>query len=344
MTETAIARQAETPLAEVQDYSSGILSVIERAVRDPSVDIDKMERLFALQERVLERSAKATFTAAKVAMAPRLPAIDQRGRIIIRDKGDSKKIIQETPFARFEDIHEAVMPILTEEGFDLAFRNGMAPDGKVRVTTVLSHVGGHSEETYFDLPHDSSGSKNAVQAIGSSTSYARRYGVVSILNLRVAGEDDNGAEASNMRAGGEEPLPRAKLEGKYPSAAKLKEALREFSNKLRTTGDVNALQREYKDALEQANRDLPVWISGDGSPENIGIKAAIANRREALAAHPSFAMLMKGLERCDTTQALTSYADSHSSIIDEMDDTQRREFERAYDARESAVKTMGSRN
>jgi hypothetical protein len=344
MSENAVAHRDETALAEVQDYSAGILSVIERAVRDPSVDIDKMERLFALQERVLERSAKAAFTAAKVTMAPRLPAIDQRGRIVIRDKSDSKKIIQETPFARFEDIHEAVMPILTEEGFDLAFRNGMAPDGKVRVTTVLSHIGGHSEETYFDLPHDSSGSKNAVQAIGSSTSYARRYGVVSILNLRVAGEDDNGVEASNMRAGGEEPMPRAKLEGVYPSAAKLKEALREFSNKLRTTGDVNALQLEYKDALNQALRDLPVWISGDGSHENIGIKAAVANRREELANNPSFQMLLKGLERCDTTQALSTYADSHSALLDDLDDAERREFERAYDARESAVKTLGSRN
>lgn len=339
----AVTTRQATDVA-VQDYAAGILSVIERAVRDPAVDIDKMERLFALQERVLEREAKAAFTAAKVKMAPRLPAIDQRGRIVIRDKSDSKKIIQETPFARFEDIHEAVMPILTEEGFDLAFRNGMAPDGKVRVTTVLSHVGGHSEETYFDLPHDSSGSKNAVQAIGSSTSYARRYGTISILNLRVAGEDDDGREASNMRAGGEEPLPRAKLEGKYPSAAKLKEALRLFSNKLRTTGDVDALQREFKDALTQAQRDLPVWIAGDDTPENIGIRAQIAARREELAANPSYQMLVKGLERCETTRALTDYADSHSAIIDELDDAQRREFERAYDARESAVKTMGSRN
>lgn len=340
----AVTKPAETAVAEVQDYSAGILSVIERAVRDPSVDIDKMERLFALQERVLEREAKAAFTAAKVRMAPRLPAIDQRGRIVIRDRQDSKKIIQETPFARFEDIHEAVMPILTEEGFDLAFRNGMAEDGKVRVTTVMSHVGGHSEETYFDLPHDSSGSKNAVQAIGSSTSYARRYGVISILNLRVAGEDDDGHEASNMRAGGEEPLPRAKLEGVYPSAAKLKEALRAFSTKLRTTGDVDALQREYKDALTQAKRDLPIWINGDGSPENIGIKAQIENRRAELEANPSFQMLLKGLDRCETTMALSSYADSHSAIIDELGDGERRDFERAYDSRESIVKTLGSRN
>lgn len=179
-------------IAPVQDFGAGLLAVIERAARDPNTDVDKMERLFALQERVIERQSKAAFTEAKISMRPHLPAIDQRGRIIIRDKNNPDKIIQETAFSRFEDIHAAVEPVLIEHGFDLKFKNGTAPDGKVRVTTVLAHVGGHEEDTYFDLPHDSSGSKNAVQAIGSSTSYAKRYGTIAILNLRVAGEDDDG--------------------------------------------------------------------------------------------------------------------------------------------------------
>lgn len=173
---------------------ASLIEVIANAARNPQVDIDKMERLFAMQERLLAQQAKAEFVGAKVAMAPLIPAINMRGRIVIKDK-NSGEITQETPFARFEDIHEAVMPILTEHGFDLSFKNGLAPDGKVRVTTILSHVSGHSEETYFDLPHDSSGSKNAVQAVGSSTSYAKRYGVLSILNIRVAGEDDDATTA-----------------------------------------------------------------------------------------------------------------------------------------------------
>lgn len=185
---TALAKTTEHPVA---DYGAGLMEVIARAASDPSVDIDKMERLIAMQERVEARHADAAFTAAKIAMRPQLPVIDQRGRITIRDKNNPDKIIQETKFARFEDIHAAVTPILTDFGFDVTFKNGLSQDGKVRVTTILKHVGGHSEETYFDLPHDSSGSKNAVQAVGSSTSYAKRYGMLSILNIRVAGEDDD---------------------------------------------------------------------------------------------------------------------------------------------------------
>jgi hypothetical protein len=145
----------------------------------------------AMHERAQARQAKLAFFDAKREMRPALPVITMKGHIVIRDKNNASNIIQDTPFARFEDIHEAIMPVLTEHGFELDFRNGMAPDGKVRVTTVLTHEQGHEETTYFDLPHDSSGSKNAVQAIGSSTSYAKRYGTLSILNIRVAGEDDD---------------------------------------------------------------------------------------------------------------------------------------------------------
>lgn len=183
-----------TAIAEVHDYSGGLLEVIARAARDPNVDIDKMERLLAMQERIVERDAKIAFIEAKRAMRPELPVITQRGKIIIRDKNDRNKIIQETSFALFEDLNEIVMPIVTRHGFDISFRNGTAPDGKVRVTTVLTHSGGHAEETYFDLPHDSSGSKNAVQAIGSSTSYAKRYGLLAILNITTKGEDDDGVK------------------------------------------------------------------------------------------------------------------------------------------------------
>lgn len=182
------------PAAAPVEYSASLMEVITRAASDPAVDIDKLERLIAMQERIEARNAKAAFLDAKLAMRPHLPSIDMRGRIVIKDK-NSGEVTQETPFARFEDIQLVIEPILTEYGFDLSFKNGLSEEGKVRVTTILTHRDGHSEDTYFDLPHDSSGSKNSVQAVGSSTSYAKRYGVVSILNLRVAGQDDDGATA-----------------------------------------------------------------------------------------------------------------------------------------------------
>src|SRR5262249_26318011 len=84
--------------------------------------------------------------------------------------------------------------VLKTHGFALSFRTGQS-ESKITVTGVLSHRAGHSEETTIHLPSDTSGSKNAVQAVGSSTSYGKRYTASALLNLISTGEDDDGRAA-----------------------------------------------------------------------------------------------------------------------------------------------------
>lgn len=183
MNEHAI--QSTTP-----DESTAIIQVIERAAMNPNVDIDKMERLLQMQERIIERNARAAFTGALADMQPKLPVINERGRIEVPAKDG--KAGHSTPYAKWEDINEAIRPLLAEHGFALSFRVGMAADGKIEVTGVLSHREGHQVETTITLMHDSSGSKNAVQAVGSSTSYGKRYTAMALLNITTRGEDDDG--------------------------------------------------------------------------------------------------------------------------------------------------------
>lgn len=163
----------------------GILSVIARAAADPNVDIDKLERLLEMQERVLARDAKAQFTSALAELQPLLPTIDEKGGI--KDRNGN---VQST-YALWEDINEAIKPLLAEYGFALSFRTQRS-ENEITVTGVLSHRGGHSEETELSLPSDTSGSKNAVQAVGSSTSYGKRYTAMALLNLTSRGLDDDG--------------------------------------------------------------------------------------------------------------------------------------------------------
>jgi hypothetical protein len=279
--------------AEIIPQDAGLLAIISRAASDPNVDIDKLERLLAAQERVQANQAKMHYIAAKLALRPELPEITMKGHIIIKKDG---RVTQDTPFARFEDIHEAVMPILDKHGFDLSFRNSMAPDGKVRVATVLTHVQGHSEETYFDLPHDSSGSKNAVQAIGSSTSYAKRYGVLSILNIRVSGEDDDAATAVTPKMEANErinnPVPyekksRAeKWEGPYSGISALRAGMTVIDRNIRGCGDSEELAGylqtpEYKQFVATCERYHPLYLTGGppAPPEFVGINDLVAKMR-----------------------------------------------------------------
>lgn len=283
MASNAITTAADA--GQVADYSGGLLAVIERAARDPNVDIDKMERLLAMQERVQERAAKQAFTEAKIQMRPELPEVTRKGHIIIKNKDGT--VTQDTEFARFEDLHESVMPVLTRHGFDLKFKNGMSPEGKVRIITILAHVAGHEDDTYFDLPHDSSGSKNAVQAVGSSTSYGKRYGMLAILNIKVVGEDDDG-DASQDRdpivREIEKPRDAPFPQGPATNKTGLKAMGRDLWREVESCGDsdqLDALLRDNGALANQLEVALPSWWNGgikDGEPYD-GLRAVIERKQ-----------------------------------------------------------------
>lgn len=197
---TAIAIK-DSALPEVSEASSpSMFELIMRAVKDPACDPTKMAQLLELSRQVRADDAKAAYTASLVKMKPLLPIIDKKGRIVIHSKGMEKvdaNIIQSTAYALWEDIDAAITPILHDHGFVLTFRCGAGQEGRITVTGVLSHEMGHSEETTMQLPLDTSGSKNNVQAVGSSTSYGKRYTAGLLLNLRTKGEDDDGQKGGD---------------------------------------------------------------------------------------------------------------------------------------------------
>lgn len=190
MSEVAI-RQDTQIAAPAASETTAIISMIERAARDPQVDIDKMERLMLMQERAMERRARSAYAAALAIMQPDLPSVKERGGI--KDRFGN---VQST-YALWEDINEAIKPVLAKHGFAISFRVEHPANG-IAVTGVLSHEEGHSEQTTIVLPHDTSGSKNAVQAVGSSVSYGKRYTASALLNLTSHGEDDDGKAAGRV--------------------------------------------------------------------------------------------------------------------------------------------------
>lgn len=178
-----MAVQKEQPVVPAPvSESSAVLSMIARAASDPNTDMDKMERLMAMHERMMTQQARTEYAAALAEMQAELPSIKERG------KADRYK------FALWEDINEAIKPVLQKHGFALSFRTDTAD--AIKVTGVLSHRGGHSEETSIALPADGSGNKNAVQAVASSVSYGKRYTAGALLNLTSYGEDNDGRGAN----------------------------------------------------------------------------------------------------------------------------------------------------
>ena len=159
-----------------------IISVIERAALNPDVDIDKMERLLQMQERVMAVQAKAEHSAAKSAALAEMPSIPKNGR------GHNKM-----PYATLKDITTTTRPVLAQHDLSLGWDVAVEND-RIIVTAKLVHSNGHEETTSLPLPFDASGSKNAVQAIGSSQTYGQRYTAQAILGLSLGDDtDDDGA-------------------------------------------------------------------------------------------------------------------------------------------------------
>ena len=176
-------------IAEQQDQSASVLQIIQHAATNPNVDIDKMERLLQMQERILEREAKASYSAAFAQMQTDIESVEKKG------KGHG------TTYAKWEHINEMLKPVLTSHGFGLSFRTARS-DKEITITAVLSHRDGHSEQTEQSFPLDTSGSKNGIQAVGSSMSYGKRYTASALLNITSHDTpDDDGAAA-----GGDEPI------------------------------------------------------------------------------------------------------------------------------------------
>lgn len=171
--------------------AGSVLAVISRAAADPATDVDKLERLLGMYERITARSAQAEFTTALAEMQPGLPVIGHKGEILNK----AGNVV--STYARWEDINDAIRPVLAEHGFALSFRIGRADDGRPSVTGVLSHRAGHREETTMTLPVDDSGFKNAIQSVGSSVSYGKRYTTLALLNITSRGEDDDGRTAGS---------------------------------------------------------------------------------------------------------------------------------------------------
>lgn len=175
------------------------VSMFERLVRDPGVDVEKLERLIAMQERVMRHNAKAAFDTAFAKMQGEIPVITEKGQILVKGELRSK-------YAKNEDIQEVIRPILQRHGFSIRFRNEVMDGGKVKVVGILSHEQGHSEQDEFVTKPDDSGSKNDIQAIGSARSYGQRYTTTALLNIATRGADDDG-ERANITKPTEKPSP-----------------------------------------------------------------------------------------------------------------------------------------
>lgn len=140
-------------------------------------DFQTVREMIALSKEIATEKARSAFNEAVAAAKAEIPVIARNA------KGHNNKA-----YANFAAYAAVVDPVIAKHGLRYRFRTEQTD--RITVTCVLSHKGGHSEENSLSGPADNSGSKNAIQAIGSTLTYLQRYTLVQALGL-AAGDDDD---------------------------------------------------------------------------------------------------------------------------------------------------------
>lgn len=161
------------------------MDMLERAVAQ-GANVEVLEKLMGLQERWEANQARKAFDEAVSAAKAEMPPITRN-----RTGHNSKQYVD------FAGIAKVVDPIITKHG--LSYRFTAEQGERINVTCVLSHRAGHFEKTTLSGPADTTGNKNAIQAIGSTLTYLQRYSLVQMLGLAASDDDDGKSGGSGEK-------------------------------------------------------------------------------------------------------------------------------------------------
>ena len=199
---TLETEQSERPVerllpAPPSDSPSTALVLIEKVALDPRVDVEKLERVIAMYERLKAKEAELAYNAAKgriLKKLARIKIVKNRSVLYEIENGKPQKGTYEAfKYAPLEEIDKHLRPLLAKEDMDLSYSDEPREGGGILIRGRLKHLpGGHYEDSFMPAPLDNSGGKSTVQGVGSTNSFLRRYVACNIFNIVVVGDDDDG--------------------------------------------------------------------------------------------------------------------------------------------------------
>jgi len=170
-TETKLAIQSDSPL----------MPLMELAIKQDA-GIEKLERLFALYEKDQEMKARKAYAESMTKYKKNAP-------FIVQDKKVKYKEVDYT-YATLGNILNVLTKDLADYGFTIDWKTESAE--KIKVECSCLHVEGHKESTSLTASADNSGSKNGIQAMGSTIKYLKRYTLLLLLGLDTNEHEDDG--------------------------------------------------------------------------------------------------------------------------------------------------------
>ena len=206
------------------------MGLLQMALQSGSA-VDTIERLVALQTKMMNHDAELAFNAAMNRAQSEMGTV---GADMTNPQTKSK-------YASYEALDRRVRPIYTKEGLALSFDTGDSPLAEhVRIQCYVSHSSGHTRTYHADMPNDGKGAKGGdvmtkTHAQGAAISYGKRYLVIMIFNIAVGEEDRDGNAPLGM----------------------CEEVFQNHLKAMREAADMATLQGVFAKAWMSAGNDLP---------------------------------------------------------------------------------------
>ena len=236
---------AEPKEAVVVAESQPEMAMIRLAI-DKGAPIETIERLVALQEKMLARQAKIEFNEA-------LNRVQSKIKRVAPDLDNTQT---RSKYASYAAIDRVIRHIYSEEGFSLSFTEEDCPKAEhVRIVCFVSK-GAYTRQYRKDMPSDGKGAKGGeimskTHAAAAADSYAKRYLVKDIFNVAIGMDDTDG----NMPLDDEEFTKTVKEIEQASDLAKLKFLFSVAYGKAQDMHDRNAMSL-YIQAKDKRKKEL----------------------------------------------------------------------------------------
>lgn len=150
---------------------------------------EQIEKMMELSERHEKNEARKAYHVAMANFKANPPKIDK----------DASVKYGQTAYkhATLANVTGKINKALSEHGLSASWQTEQK-EKEITVICKITHILGHSESTSLTAPADTSGAKNAIQAIGSTVAYLQRYTILSLAGLATSEMDDDGQTSEEV--------------------------------------------------------------------------------------------------------------------------------------------------
>lgn len=156
--------------------------LLELAVNN-NLDVEKLSKLMELQKNWQADQARKAFFGALAKFQSEVPEIRKSKSVAFNEVKYN--------YAPLADVVRQIKDTCKECGLSYRWEISDTKE-EIKVTCLVTHTDGHTEQTTMTASPDDSGKKNKIQQRGSSIEYLKRYTLIGALGLSTTDSDIDG--------------------------------------------------------------------------------------------------------------------------------------------------------